>query len=110
MRPLLVLRPEPGAAATLARATAAGFQAISAPIFTIVPVAWDAPAAAQHDALMLTSANAVREAGAALAAYRHLPAYAVGETTAHAAIDAGFPNIRTGSSDAAALVVTMAKD
>jgi uroporphyrinogen-III synthase len=110
MRPLLVLRPEPGAAATLARAIAAGFQAIAAPIFTIVPVAWDAPDAAQHDALMLTSANAVREAGSALAAYRHLPAYAVGETTAHALIDAGFAEVRAGSNDAASLVVTMAKD
>lgn len=110
MRPLLMLRPEPGAAATLARATAAGFQTVPAPIFTIVPVAWDAPDAAQHDALMLTSANAVREAGAALASYRKLPVYAVGEATAHAAIEAGFTDVHVGSNDAASLVVAMAKD
>jgi uroporphyrinogen-III synthase len=110
MRPLLMLRPEPGAAVTLARATAAGFQAVAAPIFTIVPVAWDAPDAAQHDALMLTSANAVREAGAALAFYRELRVYAVGEATAHAAIEAGFADIHAGSKDAASLVVAMAKD
>jgi uroporphyrinogen-III synthase len=110
MRPLLLLRPEPGAATTLARATAAGLQAIAAPIFTIVPVAWEAPDAAQHDALMLTSANAVRRAGDTLAAYRALPVYAVGEATAHAAIEAGFDDIRAGSGDVTALVVTMAKD
>ena len=75
-----------------------------------MPVAWEAPDAAQHDALMLTSTNAVREAGEALAAYRHLPVYAVGAVTAHAAIDAGFADVRAGSSDAASLVATMAKD
>jgi uroporphyrinogen-III synthase len=110
MRPLLMLRPQPGAAATLARATAAGFQTIAAPLFTIVPVAWDAPDAAQHDALMLTSANAVREAGGALISYRPLPVYAVGEATAHAAIEAGFADVHAGSHDAAALVAAMAKD
>jgi len=85
MRPLLVLRPEPGAAATLARAVAAGWQAIAAPIFNIVPLPWAAPDPADHDALMLTSANAVRQAGDALRLYRHLPVYAVGEATAVAA-------------------------
>lgn len=105
-----MLRPEPGAAATFARATAAGFQTIAAPLFTIVPVAWDAPDAAQHDALMLTSANAVREAGGALASFRQLPVYAVGEATAHAAIEAGFADVHAGSNDVTSLVVTMAKD
>jgi uroporphyrinogen-III synthase len=105
-----MLRPEPGAADTLARAIAAGFQAVSAPIFTIVPVPWHAPDAAQHDALMLTSANAVREAGAALATYRDLPVYAVGEVTAHTAIEAGFAEVRVGSGDAASLVTAMAQD
>ncbi len=110
MRPLLVLRPEPGAAATVTRAIAAGFQPIAAPIFSIEAVAWDTPDAAQHDALMLTSANAVREAGAALASYRQLPVYAVGEATAQAAIEAGFTDIHAGSKDAASLVAAMAKD
>ena len=110
MKPLLVLRPEPGAAATLARAVAAGWQAIAAPIFNIVPVAWEAPDPADHDALMLTSANAARQAGDKLGLYRHLPVYAVGEATAVAAIDAGLADVRAGSDDVTALVRLMAKD
>jgi uroporphyrinogen-III synthase len=110
MKPLLVLRPEPGAAATFARALAAGLQPVATPIFNAAPVAWEAPDPAAHDALMLTSANAVRHAGPALGLYRALPAYAVGEATAVAAIDAGFADVRVGASDAAALVALMAGD
>jgi uroporphyrinogen-III synthase len=110
MKPLLVLRPEPGAAATFARALAAGLQPIAAPIFTVAPVPWEAPHPADHDALMLTSANAVRHAGPDLARYRALPAYAVGEATTAAAIEAGFADIRTGGGDAALLVAQMARD
>lgn len=110
MRPLLVLRPEPGAAATVARARATGFEAIAAPLFTVVPLAWDAPDRRAHDALMLTSANAVRHAGPALDLYRSLPAYAVGGATASAAREAGFQDIRTGAGDAAALAALMVQD
>jgi len=110
MKPLLVLRPEPGAAATFARALAAGLQPVATPIFTTGPVAWEAPDAAAHDALMLTSANAVRHAGPALDLYRALPVYAVGEATAIAAIDAGFADVRVGTGDAAALAALMARD
>lgn len=108
MRPLLILRPEP--AATLARATAAGLQAIAAPIFAVVPVAWEAPDPAEHDALMLTSANALREGGPALHAYRALPVYAVGAATAAAALGAGFADTRAGASDVTALIAQMAQD
>ena len=110
MKPLLVLRPEPGAAATFARALAAGLQPVATPIFTAGPVAWEAPDAGDYDALMLTSANAVRHAGPALSHYRALPVYAVGEATAVAAIDAGFADVRVGTGDAAALVAMMARD
>lgn len=110
MKPLLVLRPEPGAAATLARAVAAGWQPIAAPLFVVAPLAWDAPEPAAHDGLMLTSAQAVRHAGPGLAAYRALPVYAVGEATAVAAMEAGFADVRTGSSDAALLVTMMVRD
>ena len=110
MRPVLILRPEPGASATFARATAAGLQAIPAPLFTVKALAWDAPDPGDHDAVMLTSANAVRHAGAALALYRALPVYAVGEATAVAASAAGFADVRAGTSDAAALIALMAQD
>jgi len=110
MRELLVLRPEPGAAATTARAIAAGWHVIAAPLFTIVAQDWEAPDPAGFDALMLTSAQAVRHAGAALDLYRHLPVYAVGEATGVAAIAAGFADVRMGSADAALLVTMMVRD
>jgi len=110
MTPLLVLRPEPGAAATAARAIAAGWHVIAAPLFTTAAEPWDAPDAGEHDALMLTSAQAVRHAGAALDLYRALPVYAVGEATGVAAMEAGFADIRMGDADAALLVTMMVRD
>jgi uroporphyrinogen-III synthase len=110
MRPLLVLRPQPGAAATVARAQAAGFEAIAAPLFTVAALPWHAPPPHAHDALMLTSANAVRHAGPALDLYRGLPAYAVGEATAAAARAAGFADVRTSVGDAADLAALMERD
>lgn len=110
MKPLLVLRPEPGAAATTARAIAAGWHVIAAPLFTIVAEAWEAPDPAGFDALMLTSAQAVRHAGDGLALYRHLPVYAVGEATGVQALEAGFADVRMGSADAALLVTMMVRD
>jgi uroporphyrinogen-III synthase len=108
VRRLLVLRPEPGGAVTVARAEAAGFATTAVPLFAIVPVTWNPPDPAAHDALMLTSANAVRQAGEALATYRHLPTYAVGEATAAAARAAGFRDIHTGQTDATELLDRMA--
>ncbi len=55
-----------------------------------MPVAWSAPDTAEYDALLLTSANAVRHGGRGLEALRALPVHAVGETTAAAARDSGF--------------------
>jgi len=107
---LLVLRPEPGAAATLARAAAMGIEAVAAPLFTIAPIAWDAPDPAAFDALMLTSANALRHGGRGLALYHGLPVYAVGEATAAAARAAGFPCVRAGTSDATELLGLLAAD
>jgi len=110
MTRLLVLRPEPGAAVTVANAVAAGWHPIAAPLFTVVSIDWEAPEAAAHDALMLTSAQAVRHAGPALASYRALPVYAVGEATGIAAMEAGFADVRMGSADAALLVTMMVRD
>lgn len=92
----LVLRPEPGAAATLASARAIGLDALAFPLFTIRALAWSPPPRESLDAVLLGSANALRHAGPALASYRGLPAYAVGETTAQAARDAGLDIVATG--------------
>ena len=104
MNQVVILRPEPGASATLARATAAGIDAVAIPLFAIRPVDWVAPDASDFDALLLTSANAVRQGGDQLAAFRALATYCVGEATAVAARDAGFAVAGTGAADAAALV------
>jgi uroporphyrinogen-III synthase len=109
-RALLVLRPEPGASATAARAAALGLKAIVAPLFTITPVAWSAPDPAGFDALLLTSANAARHAGPQLARYNGLPVYAVGAATARAARSAGFAGVVEGNADGAALVSRAASD
>jgi len=106
MASLLILRPEPGASRTLARAAALGLEARALPLFEIVSLPWDAPAPADFDALLLTSANAVRQAD--LARYRHLPVHAVGAATAEAARAAGFGDVRTGPGDVASLLATLA--
>ena len=106
MLPLAVLRPEPGWSATAAAARALGLKVIGAPLFEIVALAWDAPDAV--DAVLRGSANAVRHAGSALAAFLDKPAYAVGEATAAAARVAGFATIVTGTDDLAALASRIA--
>ena len=89
MRRLIVLRPEPGASPTVERARALGLEAISLPLFRIEPIDWRAPDAGAFDALLLTSANAARQAGSQLTRLSGLPVYAVGEATAEAARETG---------------------
>jgi uroporphyrinogen-III synthase len=109
MRPLVILRPAPGNAATARAAQALGLTVIAAPLFATVAVGWDAPCA-RFDGVMMTSANAARLGGPALAAYHALPLYAVGAATAAAARAAGFADVRTGSSNAEALTGQIAAD
>lgn len=101
---LLILRPQPGTDATAARVRAAGHTPLMMPLFAVEPVDWEAPAAANYDNLLLTSANAVRQAGANLALYRDLPLYAVGQNTADAARQAGFEIAHIGDAGVDALL------
>lgn len=96
-RPLLIVRPEPGAAATLKAAQELGLDAQAIPIFRIEPVAWEPVARETVDAVLLGSANAVRHAGAGLERLRGLPAYCVGQTTAAMAEAAGFTIAAVGT-------------
>lgn len=89
MRKLVILRPEPGAGQTLERARERGLEAVVIPLFRVTPVAWDVPDLAGMDGLLVTSANAVREAGRRISELRGLRAYAVGEATANALRHAG---------------------
>ena len=104
MRRLVVVRPEPGNTRTAIAARAQGWTVDPMPLFAVVPVAWQPPAPSDFDVLLLTSANAVRHAGAGLTALRVLPAVAVGEATAAAARAAGLAVALTGDADAVALV------
>ena len=106
--PLVILRPEPGASATAARAEAIGLSVIKCPSFAVEPVAWDVPDPRDFDCLLLTSANAVRHAGPGMRAFAHLPCWCVGEATAAAARGAGLLVERTGTGDATMLLADIA--
>lgn len=107
-RRVIVVRPEPGNAATCARAAAAGLGAVALPLFEVVALPWSPPDASAYDALLLTSANTLRHGGRALDRFQALPVLAVGETTAGAARAAGFEVVATGTNDAAGLIALAA--
>ncbi|HVR91422.1 MAG TPA: uroporphyrinogen-III synthase [Novosphingobium sp.] len=96
MVPLIVIRPEPGCAATVTAARELGLEAHGTPLFEVFPVAWTLPDE-PVDALLVGSANAFRHGGPQLAALRDKPAYAVGSTTAFAATMAGFAVATVGA-------------
>lgn len=85
MPPLVILRPEPGAGASLQSALALGLDAWAFPLFVTAPRDWAPPPPDAFDALLLGSANALRHGGEALALYAGKPAYCVGKATAREA-------------------------
>lgn len=97
---LLILRPLDGALQTERRAKDLGLSPVVDPLFTVESIDWSGPVAEDFDALLLTSANALRFGGAQLEAYLSLPVLAVGEKTAEAATAAGFQVEKTGGTDA----------
>jgi uroporphyrinogen-III synthase len=106
--PLIVLRPEPGASATVARARDMGLVAVAHPLFETQPEVWDAAEPEAYTGILMTSANAARHAGPGLARYLHLPLFAVGLATASAAEAAGFASVASGDSDVARLLAKVA--
>lgn len=107
MRPIVVLRPEPGASETAARARQLGLDAIAIPLFRVEPLDWTVPDPSAFDGLLLTSANAVHHSGRRLEELRGLPVYAVGQATAAAARRAGFEIAQTGSDGIDELLATL---
>ena len=104
IRPLLIVRPEPGNANTVARAGAFEFDVRAVPLFAIRPISWTAPDPAPYVGVLLTSASALRLAGPNLKHFMHLPAFAVGGVTASLARDAGFVSVVEGDRDVTRLV------
>lgn len=103
---VLILRPQPGADESAARARALGLEPVVAPLFTIGPLEWTMSDIA-FDAILLTSANGARHGLRPELAT--LPCYAVGEATAEAARAAGATRVIRGPSDGAAAVALMAE-
>lgn len=104
MKPLLVLRPEPGNSATAARASAIGLIPVPCPLFKIEAIQWAVPDPSEFDGLLLTSANALRHGGGGLAQLAGLDVIAVGPETADAARAAGLRVVMTGTGGIDALL------
>ena len=98
---VLVTRPRDDAARTAKALADRGHEAICVSLFKRValPFVWP-----EHtDALLATSANALRELGKIPAHVLAAPLLAVGDTTAAAAIHAGFTNVRSADGNGEAL-------
>jgi uroporphyrinogen-III synthase len=110
MRKVVILRPEPGAGQTLARARELGLDATALPLFEVRPIEWAVPDIRRFDALLVTSANAVRHAEHQLEQLRGLRAYAVGEATAAGLRSAGFDLAGVGPGGVERLLSSLEPD
>jgi uroporphyrinogen-III synthase len=102
---ILVTRPHPDDEATAAGLRARGFEVLLAPMLRFQPVAFPVDMDARYDAVIVTSANALRGIESHLAGHRllKLPLFAVGEHTAAAARRVGFSKVISANGDAASL-------
>jgi uroporphyrinogen-III synthase len=107
---ILVTRPQPDNATTVAALRARGFEVLPAPMLRFEPVAFQDDCDAPYGAVIVTSANALRAVAdqAALSRLKELPLFAVGERTAEAARETGFRNVVSADGDAGALRDLMA--
>ncbi len=103
---VLVTRPEPQATATAGLLEARGHTVHKAPVARIELLPAALPAAADVDAVLLTSANGAQ----ALAAFRALPVFAVGDATARAARAQGASSVRTAEGDWRSLAQLLGSD
>src|SRR5664279_2985593 len=102
---VLVTRPHPDDEATAAGLRAKGFEVLLAPMLRFEPVAFHDDEDVRYDAVIVTSANALRGIAPHLSGSRllKLPLFAVGEHTASAARGIGFEKIIPANGDATAL-------
>lgn len=98
-----ITRAQPGAESTAERVRAMGHEAVIAPLLTVQRIADARISLAGVAALAFTSANGVR-AFADLTAERGLKVFAVGQSTALAARQAGFRAVLSADGDVSALV------
>jgi uroporphyrinogen-III synthase len=102
---ILVTRPQPDNDATAAALRALGHDVLAAPMLRFERVMLTLDAHTQPDAVIVTSANALRALAEqpALPDLLRLPLFAVGDRTAQAAQDAGFAQVMSAQGDAGAL-------
>ena len=102
---ILVTRPHPDNEATAESLRARGHTVLLAPALKFEPVAFHDKGDAPYDAILVTSANAIRAVAPQLQdlGLLDLPLFAVGEHTAAAARDAGFAQVIVAGGDAASL-------
>lgn len=103
MKPLLVLRPQPGADETAGRAVAQGLAPLVIPMFEVRALPWSMDPTAPYDAVFITSSNALNYIDNNLTLFKGLPILCVGEATAEAARRAGLSGVTAGKDGAAAL-------
>ncbi len=102
---VLVTRPHPDNEATARALRERGFAVLLAPMLRFEPVAFRDDPDSAYEAVIVTSANALRAIEGQLEGSRlvRLPLFAVGEHTAEAARRAGFAKVMVAQGDAAAL-------
>ena len=103
MKPLLVLRPQPGAGETAQRAAAQGLAPLVVPMFEVRAVPWSMDSTTPYDAVFITSSNTLKFIDKNLNFLKDLPILCVGEATADAARRAGLSDVTAGTDGAAAL-------
>ncbi|MCC8968724.1 uroporphyrinogen-III synthase [Bradyrhizobium sp. Pear76] len=99
---ILVTRPHPDNDATLATLRQRGFDALAAPVLRFEPLPFHDDDA-DYDAVVLTSANALRALDLGASRLVRLPLFAVGTHTADAARAAGFDKVMVAQGDAVSL-------
>jgi uroporphyrinogen-III synthase len=97
---ILVTRPHPDNEATAAALRGKGHQVLLAPMLRFEAVASGDDLDAGYNAIIVTSANALRTIDLTGHPMLALPLYAVGEHTAEAARAAGFETVLSGGGDA----------
>jgi uroporphyrinogen-III synthase len=102
---VLVTRPQPDNEATAATLRARGFEVLLAPMLRFEALAFQDDTDARYDAVIVTSANALRGFERHPSGQRllKLPLFAVGEHTANAGVRAGFGNVIAAHGDVAGL-------
>ena len=102
---VLVTRPHPDDEITASALRARGLKVLLAPMLRFEPVAFRDDGETRYDAVIVTSANALRGIETHLAGSRllKLPLFAVGEHTASVARQMGFKSVIAADGDAARL-------